>query len=160
MKFRKKPVVIDAIQFVPENFADLDDFAGDHINNTGEVDEKGLFIAEIRTLEDGTGTWYTKHIATQGDWIIKGVQGEFYACKPDIFEATYDRAETAGEMPLEKQVEWYKNMCAKYAEDRLNEGKRLQDTMATVNELMTKIFELKSELSKYQPDMGNSYNEG
>jgi hypothetical protein len=34
-----------------------------------------------------------KHIATEGDWIIKGVQGEFYACKPDIFEQTYEKVE-------------------------------------------------------------------
>ena len=48
--------------------------------------------AEIRTLEDGIHLT-VKHIATEGDWIIKGVQGEFYACKPDIFEQTYERVE-------------------------------------------------------------------
>lgn len=48
--------------------------------------------AEICTLEDGNEL-HVKHIATEGDWIIKGVAGEFYACKPDIFEQTYERVE-------------------------------------------------------------------
>ena len=62
-KFRKKPVVIEAVKFVYE--------------------------AQILTLEDGQYL-QVAHIATEGDWIIKVIQGEFYACKPDIFEATYE----------------------------------------------------------------------
>ena len=45
--------------------------------------------AELGTLEDGIHLTI-KHIATEGDWIIKGVQGEFYPCKPHIFDATYE----------------------------------------------------------------------
>lgn len=49
--------------------------------------------AQILTLEDGDKNFKVAHIATEGDWIIKGVIGEFYACKPDVFEATYEAVE-------------------------------------------------------------------
>ena len=72
-KFRKKPIVIDAWQFEKgENFPATYPFIW-----TGEGELK------IETLE-GDMT------VSPGDWIIKGVQGEFYPCKPDIFEATYE----------------------------------------------------------------------
>jgi len=95
MKFRKKPVVIDAIQFIysDEGIANLEAFCGKALGNVSKqrhLTAKGE--AEIGTLEDGVHLT-VKHIATEGDWIIKGVQGEFYACKPDIFEATYEPAE-------------------------------------------------------------------
>ena len=53
-----------------------------HIGAVGEAD--------IFTLEDGFDG-RAVHVATEGDWIIKGVQGEFYACKPDIFLETYEK---------------------------------------------------------------------
>lgn len=95
MQYRKKPVVIDAIlwdgtekcmhEVVLPFFGDISKLPNDgtHVNPglgytppTGELD--------IPTLE-GVMT------AKPGDWIIKGVKGEFYPCKPDIFEATYDK---------------------------------------------------------------------
>lgn len=81
--FRKKPVVIDAFQVPSEGetvCAAMQAFlasSGSDIENTGEG---GLFI---HTLEG-------RMEARPGDYIIKGVQGEFYPCKPDIFEATYE----------------------------------------------------------------------
>ncbi len=81
MKYRKKPVVIDAVQWDGENidaiarFMKWQNFDHDKIN--------GLII---RTLEG-------QHVASVGDFIIKGVHGEFYPCKPDIFEKTYEAAE-------------------------------------------------------------------
>ena len=79
MKFRKKPVVIDAVQWMGDNVFDIHDFCG------GLFTHAGSRLA-IQTLE---GTMY----ADIGDWIIKGVKGEFYPCKPDIFEATYEPVE-------------------------------------------------------------------
>jgi hypothetical protein len=92
MKFRKKPVVIDAVQFIydSENIGTLKDFCGTALGTI--MKKNGVAEAEIGTLEDGVHLT-VKHIATEGDWIIRGVQGEYYACKPDIFEATYERAE-------------------------------------------------------------------
>lgn len=92
MRYRKKPVVIEAVQFVytVEGINRLREFCGDAI---GRIDKNHHPTAkgemEIVTLEDGIYLT-VQHIATEGDWIIKGVQGEFYPCKPDIFEQTYE----------------------------------------------------------------------
>lgn len=81
MKYRKKPVVVDAVQWNGENKIEMCHFIG----IAGFfIDENGDLI--IRTLE---GNMH----ASVGDYIIKGVEGEFYACKPDIFEKTYDAVE-------------------------------------------------------------------
>ena len=78
-KYRKKPVVIDAWRVTPELF-DAPHPNPEHI--PGLVYDPVNRTVLIPTLE-GTMT------ARVGDWIIKGVKGEFYPCKPDIFEATY-----------------------------------------------------------------------
>jgi len=79
--FRKKPVVIEARQYdgTIGSAVDIIQWAGieDEVTRAG-----GLII---RTSEGD-------HFASPGDWIIKGVKGEFYPCKPDIFAATYDPA--------------------------------------------------------------------
>lgn len=82
MKYRKKPVEIEAIQFNGYNWAECYQFMSDKPLLFPQVFEKREKI-EINTLE-GTMT------ASIGDWIIKGVNGEFYPCKPDIFEKTYE----------------------------------------------------------------------
>ena len=80
MKFRKKPIVIEAMQFTDESVGEVYAWLMDH-----EVDfEDGGVALTIKTLE-GDMT------ASPGDWIIRGVQGEFYPCKPDIFEMTYEK---------------------------------------------------------------------
>lgn len=79
--FRKKPVVIEAVQFFGPNFDELEKFVG----GDAEFRDGELIIA---TLE---GTLH----ASPNDWIIKGVKGEFYPCKPDIFAATYEEYFTA-----------------------------------------------------------------
>ena len=84
--YRKKPVVIEALQWTGGNLIDCKNFIGDSfISHTAERHASGSNKILIRTLEG-------QHIASQGDWIIKGVQGEFYPCKPDIFAATYEKA--------------------------------------------------------------------
>ena len=74
MKYRKKPVIIEAVQWFKH---------GDHpmVKKHFKSD-----MGYIDTLEGA-------HIVTPGDWIITGVKGEFYPCKPDIFELTYEVAE-------------------------------------------------------------------
>lgn len=78
MKYRKKPVVIEAVQFLR---------SGDHPKVLISSDSPTGFA--IYTLENTK----IKHEVTLGDWIITGVQGEHYPCKPDIFEATYEKVE-------------------------------------------------------------------
>ena len=88
MKYRKKPVVIEAFK-LNRNYADLVfDFIGEEnieSCNSGEFAEDSCYV-KIKTLE-GVMT------ANEGDYVIKGVKGEFYPCKPDIFEMTYDKVE-------------------------------------------------------------------
>ncbi len=79
MKFRKKPVVIEAFKFgvdeIPTWFLDDETVLG--------YDSKSCTI----------GTLEGEMTGRNGDWIIKGVHGELYPCKPDIFEATYELVE-------------------------------------------------------------------
>ena len=83
MLFRKKPVVIEAIQFNGRNYGPVFDFMRLPTGGTFHRYDKRLNQITIRTLEGDMN-------ASNGDWIIKGVKGEFYPCKPDIFEATYE----------------------------------------------------------------------
>lgn len=82
MKFRKKPVVIEAIQVTGKNSRDIFKWAGE-INAQNSVIDYGNYL-EIKTLE---GTMR----ADINDWIICGVKNELYPCKPDIFETTYEK---------------------------------------------------------------------
>ena len=79
MKFRKKPVVIEAVQFRAGEMRG--EFAEDVINGRVRLTEEGTLL--ISTLEGIME-------ARSGDWIIRGVRGELYPCKPDIFAATYE----------------------------------------------------------------------
>ena len=93
MLYRKKPVVVEALEFEysQKGIERLKEFCGPALGNIlkhRHPDAKGE--AEIGTLEDGVHLT-VKHIATEGDLIIKGVQGEFYPCKPDIFWQTYEK---------------------------------------------------------------------
>ena len=73
-KYRKKPVVVEAFQWL-SSMGEV----GGVVRSSG----KNVFTYEIKTLEG-------RHIVSTGDWIITGVKGEKYPCKPDIFEATYE----------------------------------------------------------------------
>lgn len=103
MKYRKKPVVIEARQ-VPSDTSNLTSYLEESLNlaewcggtshmmvEPDELAYRGCeFVGphiSIKTLE---GT----HAALPSDWIIQGVKGEFYPCKPDIFEATYEAIES------------------------------------------------------------------
>lgn len=91
--YRKKPIVIEAILWAGDNIEEVLEFMSplDALPNAGYV-QPGightplLATLDIPTLE-GTMT------ASAGDYIIKGVAGEFYPCKPDIFEASYEPVE-------------------------------------------------------------------
>lgn len=84
MKYRKKPVVIEAIQFIDnaDRIMEIHEFLGGDTMRISYEDKYNPYI-KIETLE---GTMK----ASVGDYIIKGVNGEFYPCKPDIFEKTYE----------------------------------------------------------------------
>ena len=74
-KYRKKPIVIEAMQYTGKNYDEIYSFCA------VSYPDKGVVI--IPTLEG-------KMICNVGDWVIKGAKGEFYPCKPDIFEKIYE----------------------------------------------------------------------
>ena len=78
MKYRKKPVVIDATQWFEH---------GDH-PAVVKLDVLPIENGWVKTLEGG-------HVVTPGDYIITGIKGEHYPCKPDIFTMTYESVEEA-----------------------------------------------------------------
>ena len=81
-KYKKKPIVIEAIQFDGKNYSECYQFMNINYKYICVLNDRVKKIP-IKTLE-GTMT------ASVGDYIIKGVNGEFYPCKPDIFEKTYE----------------------------------------------------------------------
>jgi len=96
-KYRKIPVVIEAIQLTEDNIREVYLFMHPKyhfgLNSAISRDKWGDYCDIVRkdgmsmfTLESGKGT----QIASIGDFIIKGVQGEFYPCKPDVFKLTYE----------------------------------------------------------------------
>ena len=85
MKFRKKPVEIEAIQFTRLNWEEIQQFTNNTAHTlTIERRINGKCTCVIPTLEG-------EHIANENDYIIRGVKGEFYPCKPDVFELTYEK---------------------------------------------------------------------
>lgn len=83
-KFKKKPVVIEAMQLTHDNLKQLWEWLGDSYLSHEQCIETGYLAMNIKTLEG-------QHIASQFDYVIKGIQGEFYPCKPDIFRETYEK---------------------------------------------------------------------
>lgn len=100
-KYRKKPVVIEAVQLRWDTWNDVCDLAQCSLRGDGlrgltpgeveklypEIEPNKEFIYAVIPTPEGP------HLATQGDYIIRGVKGELYPCKPDIFEATYEIVE-------------------------------------------------------------------
>lgn len=94
MKYKKKPVVIEAIQYTEDNYKDVIKFVGiencnvtvNHLSmdtNINPNKKEAIITFFINTLEG-------KMLVSNGDFVIKGVKGEFYPCKPDIFWQTYE----------------------------------------------------------------------
>lgn len=84
-KYRKKPVVVEAVQWTGDNVEELTSL-GLEVDDELLSVEATAYSLLISTLEGDMK-------ANEGDYIIKGVQGEFYPCKADIFESTYEKVE-------------------------------------------------------------------
>lgn len=93
--YRKKPATIEAIQLDWSTWSQVCDFMKEdggkyfgrvNVDKDGKpTGDQGLLIGLIIKTDEGD------MLAKQGDWIIRGVKGEFYACKPDVFEMTYEK---------------------------------------------------------------------
>lgn len=90
MKYRKKPVVIEAVQWTGKNFQEILNFVaeteGDNARSMLAFHQNKL---HIKTLESGDNM----HVLDKKDWVIRGIKLEYYGCKPDIFEQTYEKVE-------------------------------------------------------------------
>ena len=99
MKYRKKPIVIEAIQWKGENEVEVYRFLSGIKDFCGSVPQHGTyFYIDYNQTGYGNGGLFIKTLegdmlARKGDYIIKGVNGEFYPCKMDIFKKTYDEVE-------------------------------------------------------------------
>jgi hypothetical protein len=83
MKYVKKPVVVEAIQMLSDNIEQVYEMLGDNLIIVGDTDNKKHFIDTLEGIME----------LSWGDYVIKGVKGEFYPCKPDIFELSYDKVD-------------------------------------------------------------------
>lgn len=91
-KYAKKPVVIEAVQWTGLNLNEVKEFVGDSLKY--DIYDAAWQVGKGRPHVDMViKTLEGDHIVSEKDYIIKGIKGEFYPCKPDIFEETYDLAE-------------------------------------------------------------------
>lgn len=109
-KYRKKPVVIDAVQWDGQSIDSILPFFGDLEKLPKAPDDPHIKSGIGFTPSDGTlyiPTLEGTHAASPRDWIIKGVKGEFYPCKPDIFAQTYEKEpeEEGGKGDAQKATE-------------------------------------------------------
>lgn len=101
MKYRKKPVVIEAVQLNAVDINDNHEVDGDPFSESPEWLTEARLSSELNIARQTESDYahfevHTKEgvmLAEPGDFIIRGVQGELYPCKPDIFEATYERVD-------------------------------------------------------------------
>jgi hypothetical protein len=131
-RYRKRPVVIEAVQLKWENWSEICDFAG--VGPREEGKPHGCYVTEDGQATDlypgprpdspvsriglQIPTLEGVMLAVEGDWIIRGVQGELYPCKPDIFDQTYE--------PVEKTLD---EILAPYT----GEGRRRYDNLENEN---------------------------
>lgn len=103
-RYVKKPIAIEAVKWKGFNNDEIKDFAGDSVKieviREGDADN-GIPPSVDCSIETLEGVMK----ANVGDYIIKGVNGEFYPCKPDIFEKTYDKADDSSVMCLGDAIE-------------------------------------------------------
>ena len=120
MKYRKKPVVIDAVQYIGTNREEVEAFVGKKLDCELESEtayEAGqgppIFSLIIETLEGN-------HKAMPNDYIIRGVKGEYYPCKPDVFDLTYEKAEdNTKQLEVEDSVQKMKEFLDSASEEEL-----------------------------------------
>jgi hypothetical protein len=97
MKYRKKPVEIEALQWTGENHREMYDFLTENLfdKECMKVSGENFYIDHSSKVKGGLiiKTLEGEHMATIGDYIIRGVKGEYYPCKEDIFNQTYEMVE-------------------------------------------------------------------
>lgn len=101
MKYRKKPTVVEAMQLTNENLLEVKEWCNGELVPNAETSGYDLYISTLEGIMH----------ADINDYIIQGVEGNFYPCKPDIFEKTYEVASQQSQLDDNQQIvlEWLKN---------------------------------------------------
>lgn len=141
MRYRKKPVVIEAVQY-DGNFRCLDIFS---INDVGKFivgyEDDGSPYLIIPTLEGG-------HKCSKGDYVIRGIKGEYYPCKHDFFEMTYERDEpTIIQGPIKNYDAWDEVI------DQLGETNKMIDHVPDVGKMVEDVEKLAEEFYPLNDDL-------
>lgn len=127
-KFRKKPVVVDAIQFDGDNQDEVVVWSQELKRAKTDVSQNGDGTLDVETLEG------IMHISPR-DWVICGVSGELYPCKPEIFAKTYESADGASDIDVHRRAIGFLLCC-------VSSGENYEGTYDTL------IEKMRSELSK------------
>ena len=89
-RFRKKPVEIEAVQWNGDNFRAVHDFTGEQFYTLGPDERDEDPDATAQVFDELHSTWV---LVYDGDWIIKGIKGEFYPCRDEVFQETYEEVQ-------------------------------------------------------------------
>ena len=145
-KFVKKPVVIEAIQYNGENIEAIKDFVGKKLSTvmSSDVDVKLI----IPTLEG-----YMK--ALKGDYIIKGIKGELYPCKPDVFKSTYNVVEDNNGILSEGE----KRVRKSFNPSALKRVENFKSITASAIDEIAEIERRVKSASKDNPELGDFLRE-
>jgi hypothetical protein len=135
-KFRKKPIVIEAVKWTGKNFDEVMNFRNEFLGNKVNYENTEEWC--LKTGKMPIPTLEGMLTAGDGDYIIKGIKGEFYPCKADIFEKTYTLVDE--ETVITDQEKIAKLTLAleeivnpiKFMQDRLQEGERLNGHYAVM----------------------------
>ena len=126
MRYRKKPVVIEAIQYTGDNIVEIIKFMQECAR--GDKTRYLRFDAGEYFIETLEG----KYILSEGDYIICGIKGEFYPCKPDIFEMTYEKVDSENLTHRSKE-------CIQY----------ISETIKVDEKIVIKVLQAEDEYIKY-----------
>lgn len=128
MRYRKKPVVIEAIQYTGNNIVEIIKFMQERANG----DKSRYLRYNAKKREYFIPTLEGEHKLTEGDYVICGIKGEFYPCKPDIFEQTYEKADSENLTPRSKE-------CIQF----------IAETAGVDEETVIKVLQAEDEYVKY-----------
>ena len=138
-KYRKKPVVIEAEQWAPYKVSDFLSQA-----NLVPIDSDTDWICRDcgnrATLHMNCRTLEGWHIVCPGDYIIKGIKGEFYPCKPDIFEMTYEKVDSENLTHRSKE-------CIQYISETIKVDEKI--VIKVDEKIVIKVLQAEDEYIKY-----------